>query len=258
MIAYNHVRGFRDCISTLEDANARNQVSIDIIGNDLEIGADDAIEADFTMGNVRIVRNRLRNSFVGISGQPTLGGPMYAVRNVMFNVIYSPFKLHRGSVGDVALHNTVVKTGDALGIYSGVPWQRAYFRNNLFIGGTGFGTYGGFGNGSGRVLDLGSSGTGCTYDFDGFGSIGTNTFQGRVGSASFSSLATMRSMTTEQNGQQVDLTIFAQSVAFPSSGPFPEQPMPDLRLGPASTAVDTGLALVGINDGAMGARPDLG
>jgi cysteine-rich repeat protein len=257
VIAWNRVRGFRDCISTLEDASAHNQTSLDIIGNDLEIGADDAIEADFTMGNARILRNRIRNSFVGISGQPTLGGPTYAVRNVMFNVIYSPFKLHRGSVGDVALHNTVVKTGDALAIYSGVPWQRSYFRNNLFLGGTGGGTYGGFGNGTGRILELAQSGAACSYDYDGLGSIGTGSFQGRVGSATFTSLATLRSNTTEVHAQQVDLSVFAQSVTFPSS-PFPEAMMPDLRLAMMSPAVDTGLALPGINDGAMGAGPDLG
>lgn len=257
VIAYNHVKGFRDCISTLEDGEAKNQVSIDIIGNDIEIGADDAIEADFSMGNMRILRNRIRNSFVGISGQPTLGGPAYSVRNVMFNVIYTPFKLHRGSVGDVALHNTVVKTGDGLGIYSGVAWQRAFFRNNVFIGGTGFGTYGGFGNGSGRVVDVAQSGAGCSYDYDGFGSIGTGSFQGRIGSTSFMSLATLRSGTTEAHAQQVDVSIFASNIAFPSS-PFPEQAQVDLRLANASPAIDTGVALGGINDGAMGTAPDLG
>lgn len=258
VIAYNHVRGFRDCISTLEDAEAHNQTSIDIIGNDIEVGADDAIEADFSMGNMRIVRNRIQNSFVGISGQPTLGGPMYAVRNVMFNVVYSPFKLHRGSVGDVALHNTVVKTGDALGIYSGVAWHRAFFRNNVFIGGAGFGTYGGYGNGSGRVLELSASGTACSYDFDGFGVIGVTGFQGRVGTATFSSLATLRSMTTEAHAQQVDLSMFAQPVTFPSGGPFPEKAMPELRLASGSAAIDNGTPLAGINDGALGAGPDLG
>jgi outer membrane protein TolC len=77
------------------------------------------------------------------------------VRNVMHNVIYSPFKLHRGGSGDVALHNTVVKCGDALGIYPGIAWNRSFFRNNLFIGGQGGGTYGGFGNGTGWSDDAG-------------------------------------------------------------------------------------------------------
>jgi hypothetical protein len=111
VICYNYVRGFRDAISTMEDDEAVDQLSIDIYNNDIEIGADDAIEADFTTGNVRVMRNRISNSFVGISGRPTLGGPSYFIRNVMYNVVYSPFKLHRGSVGDVALHNTVVKCG---------------------------------------------------------------------------------------------------------------------------------------------------
>lgn len=40
--------------------------------------ADDAIEADFTMGNCRVLRNRISNSFMGISSQP--GPPHYGPR----------------------------------------------------------------------------------------------------------------------------------------------------------------------------------
>jgi len=70
VIAYNYVKGFRDAISTMEDSEAVNQVSLDIYNNDIEVGVDDGIEADFTMGNARIMRNRITNSFIGISGQP--------------------------------------------------------------------------------------------------------------------------------------------------------------------------------------------
>ena len=66
------------------------------------------------------MRNRITNCFMGISSQPSLGGPTYFVRNVMYNVVLHAFKLHRGSVGDVGLHNTVVKNGDAFSVYSGV------------------------------------------------------------------------------------------------------------------------------------------
>ena len=258
VVCYNYVRGFRDAISTLEDDEAVNQVSIDIYNNDIEVGADDGIEADFAMGNVRVMRNRIRNSFVGISGQPTLGGPSYYIRNVMHNIVYSPFKLHRGSVGDVAFHNTVVKCGDAFACYAGTTWSHALFRNNLFIGGTGGGDYGGYGNGSGRVAQLADADDTCDFNFDGYGSIGTNSFTGRIGDARFESLAELRSSTTETNAVQVDMSVFAANVTFPASGPFPATTEEDLRIADGSAAVDQGTPLANVNDGYVGSAPDLG
>jgi len=258
VIAYNYVKGFRDAISTMEDSEAVNQVSLDIYNNDIEVGADDGIEADFTMGNARIMRNRITNSFIGISGQPTLGGPAYYVRNVMYNLAHIPFKLYRGSVGDVAFHNTVISSGDAFANYSGATWSRALFRNNLFIGGQGGGSYGGFSNGSGRIAQLSASDVSNDFNYDGYGSIGTGRFRGRIGSTSFNSLAEMRANTTEKNAIEVDMSIFANSIAFPSSGPFPALAVPDLRLASGGVAVNAGVALANVNDGYAGSAPDLG
>ncbi|MFO0564037.1 MAG: chondroitinase-B domain-containing protein [Polyangiaceae bacterium] len=258
VICHNRVKGFRDCISTLEDTGAINQTSLDVYGNDLDVCADDAVEADFTMGNSRVYRNRVRNSFVGMSSQPSLGGPAYFIRNVMFNIIYSPFKLHRGSIGDVAFHNTVVKCGDAFAVYASDPWGRAWFRNNLFIGGTGGGTYGGYGNGDGDVLNLSAAQTNSSFDYDGLGSIGTSKFTGNVSGTNFSSLAQLKSSTTEKNAVQVDLGVFAQSITFPNN-PFPGvSAVPDLSLKSGSAAVDKGTKLDNVNDGFSGSAPDLG
>ncbi|HZY07269.1 MAG TPA: hypothetical protein VFE69_05970, partial [Ilumatobacteraceae bacterium] len=132
VICFNHIALFRDDISLMEYDEAFEQTSIDICNNDIEQATDDAIEADSAMGNVRVFRNRIRNCFDGISAQPNLGGPTYYVRNVMYNVLYTPFKFHNGTVGDIVVHNTAVKCGDALGIYAGEPWRRALFRNNVF------------------------------------------------------------------------------------------------------------------------------
>jgi hypothetical protein len=258
VICYNYVKGFRDCISTMEDSGANNQVSVDIYNNDIEIGADDAIEADFTMGNTRVMRNRISNSFMGLSSQPGLGGPAYFIRNVMYNIIYSPFKLYRGSSGDVAFHNTVVKCGDAVMIVPGRTVSWAYFRNNLLIGGEGGGTYGGYGNGSGRVFHCPDCQPNCDFNYDGFGSIGTGTFTGRIGGDSFSSLAGMRANTTEADAVELDMGVFAAAVEFPASGPFPERSIPDLRILAGSAAADVGVVLANVNDGYAGAAPDLG
>ncbi len=257
VICFNHVADFRDDISLMEYDEAYEQVSIDICNNDIEEATDDAIEADSAMGNVRVFRNRIRNCFDGISAQPDLGGPSYYVRNAMFNVLYAPFKFHNGTVGDVVLHNTAVKCGDALAVYAGAAWSRATFRNNLFIGGMGGGTYGGYGNGSGRICDLADADTSCSFDYDGFASIGTNMFGGRIGAATFSSLATLQSNTTEKHAVMVDLGVFATPPAFPAN-PYPPKPVADLRLAAGSAAVDKGIIIAGLDDDFAGAAPDLG
>ena len=107
VICHNRVKGYRDCISFMEDQSAGEQVCIDVYNNDIYVGLDDAIEADFAMGNCRILRNRITNCFMGLSSQPGLGGPTYFIRNVMYNITNSPFKIARRSVGDVILHNTM-------------------------------------------------------------------------------------------------------------------------------------------------------
>lgn len=254
VICYNFVKGFRDAISTMEDSGAHNQVSIDIYNNDVEIGADDAIEADFTMGNCRVLRNRISNSFVGISSQPSLGGPAYFIRNVMYNLSYTPFKLQRNSVGDVAYHNTVVKSGDGVRVYTSATWSRAVFRNNIFIGGEGSGPNGG----NGRVAYLLSADDTCDFNYDGFGSIGTGRFDGQIGYNRFSSLEELKANTTETNAFAVDLDIFKNTVNFPSSGPFPERSIPDLSLQADGAAVDKGVVLANVNDNYTGSAPDLG
>jgi hypothetical protein len=256
-ICFNHVARFRDNISLMEYEEAFEQTSIDICNNDIEEATDDAIEADSAMGNVRVFRNRIRNCFDGISAQPNLGGPTYYVRNAMFNVLYTAFKFHNGTVGDVVLHNTAVKCGDALGIYAGETWRRALFRNNVFIGGMGGGTYGGYGNGSGRIFDLSDADTSCSFDYDGLASIGTSTFQGRIGAATFNSFATLVANTTEKNAVMVDLGIFASPPAFPAN-PYPPKPVADLRLAAGGAAVDRGAVISGINDDFAGSAPDLG
>lgn len=258
VIEHNYISGFRDCVSLLEGGAVSNQVSIDILGNDLDVCLDDAIEADFAMGNVRVMRNRMVNTFIALSSQPSLGGPTWFIRNVSFANVFQELKPNRGSVGDILLHNTIVSPGDAFGVYAGVTWSRAVFRNNLFIGGTGGGTYNGFSNGDGRVLHAPDTDEATSdFDYDGYGSIGTGTFAGRLGGTTFSSYAEMTSMTSEVHATEVDLSIFAASFDFPDD-PLTMHTVPDLRLAAGSAAIDRGQPLANVNDGFAGAAPDLG
>lgn len=256
VVAFNRIRGFRDCVSLMEGGEARDQVSIDIYGNDLDLCADDGIEADFSMGNVRVYGNRIDRSFIALSSQPSLGGPTYFVRNVLYNTVFQAFKLQRSSVGDVGLHNTSIKSGDAFSVFTTDVFSRSYFRNNLFIGGPG-GSFGGYDSGDGNVMSLRAADATCSFDFDGYGSIDTGTFRGVVGDASFESLAEMQARTTEAHAVSLGLDAFAAQVTFPAD-PFADPPMPSFALNGAGAAVDKATPLANVNDGWTGAAPDLG
>jgi hypothetical protein len=256
IICFNRVSHFRDCISTMEDEYTADQYCIDIYNNDISVGADDGIEADFTMGNCRVMRNRLTNCFVGLSSQPGLGGPTYFVRNVMYNLTYAPFKLHRRSSGDVILHNTVVKPGDGMACFAGIPFDHALFRNNLCIGGpTGDKQWGGYGAGTGNAITLQTIGPHCDIDHDAVGTWRTP-FKGRIGKQTFASPQEMRKGPHETHGIAIGLDVF-NGVAFPEKPETLYDP-PDLRPRPTAAVVDAAQPLANVNDAFAGQRPDIG
>ncbi len=257
VIRNNRVHHWRDGVALLEGDLASDQFSIDIVGNDISECADDGIQADSAMHNVRVLRNRLTNCFMGLSAQPTYGGPLYLVRNVLYNIVFESFKLHNGTTGDVLLNNTVVKSGDAFGVFSGNPILRTFSRNNLLIGGPGH-VWNGYDSGDGRVMDLFDLDTAsANLDYDGFGST-NGLMSGKFGpTIRFASLAELRSLTTEAHAAQVGLNVFAAGVVLPDAA-MTSFAAPDLRLAAGSTAIDAGVAIAGITDGFAGAAPDLG
>lgn len=137
VIRNNYVKGFHDCISHMEDSevSSSGQRSNDFCNNDIYVGCDDGIEADFAFNNCRIIGNRFTNNFNVMSSQPSLGGPTYWIRNVVFNSTMGMFKLNRTSMGDVVLHNTCIKVGDGLSTFDGLAFDWSMWRNNLGLGG---------------------------------------------------------------------------------------------------------------------------
>jgi hypothetical protein len=254
VIGFNRVSGFRDCISTMEDRGVSDQFCIDIYHNEIDTGADDGIEADFCFHNCRVVRNRLTNCFVGLSSQPGLGGPTYFIRNAMYNLTHTPFKLSRSSVGDVLLHNTAVKIGDGFRIPAAADFTLA--RNNLCIGGPSGGQlFGGYSAGRGHAASVVSAGPHCSYDYDAIGTFETP-FGGSIGRQRFASLEELRRGPNETHGVRVDMSVFDR-VAFPTP-PVPERPAADLRPRAGTAVIDAALRLPNINDDFRGAGPDIG
>ncbi|MCX6622130.1 MAG: right-handed parallel beta-helix repeat-containing protein [Acidobacteria bacterium] len=255
VVCHNRVRGYRDCISFMEDTRAAQQVCNDVYNNDISIGNDDAIEADFAMGNCRILRNRITNCFMGLSSQPGLGGPTYFIRNVMYNITNSPFKLSRYSSGDVILNNTCVKVGDGL-MAPHKGWSHALLRNNLCIGGTGGGMFGRYHSGPGRAVYLPGPEETADLDYDAVGSHGLP-FEGLIRAVRFHSIEEMRSRTGERHAVQVDMDVFHDTVPFPDPA-IPEWPVPDLRIRAGSPAAGAGIRLANINDGDGVKAPAIG
>lgn len=256
VVAYNRMSHLGDGVHGSE--HGRLSAS-DIYGNDIEASTDDGIEGDDADTNVRIFRNRITNAFSGVSAQPSNGGPLYIFRNAIYNVLYSPFKLHNDTSGVLIFHNTSVR--------SGIPWhiepggetvKDVVTRNNLFIG-----TRGPALRSTGDMIR-------CDFDRDGFG-----------GAGGPGSLFARLDVFAEWNGQTYGTPESARgsgalyrrygAVLVDAGGNFasglgapgnPETRFPaeqtDLRLAATSRAVDAGVRLPGFNDDFTGKAPDLG
>ncbi len=264
VIAYNDVRGFRDNISLLEDDAGINQINIDIHNNEIRVAADDAIEADFAQGNVRVMNNRITDAFIGISMQPSLGGPTYIMKNSMYNIVHTALKPYRFSEGDVVMHNTIVKVGSGLTSFTNQNFDHALFRNNLALGGVDVGKINGFSPGNSRGADVRRCATDCDFDYD---AVGVTTDASPINSSRIYINGTGTNFSTvEQHG------LIIQGINATDMGPlFPGVSQPttkaavlsehvpqDLRPGPSSPVLDNAELIPGINDNFLGNGPDRG
>ena len=91
---------------------------------------DNCFETDGSVRNVRVMRNRCFNAVLGaMSPQPVFGGPVYFIRNVVYNAWWGPVKIHGEPSGIYYLNNTYV--GEFRQI---MPASNLHLRNNLILG----------------------------------------------------------------------------------------------------------------------------
>jgi hypothetical protein len=269
VIAHNAIAYFHDGIGistygTPPEDPAQRAASIDIYNNDLHLMNDDFIETDGGVHNIRVYQNRGVNAAQGgYSAQPVFGGPVYFIRNLLYNVASGvAFKFSATPAGLLVYHNTIIGEQQVSDPYSNV-----HFRNNLFLGR----------DMDGRgIMTWANATEQYSTDFNGFRrpKIGTAPYRwlapGR-GQATyqptaqdwraFRTLEEFRAATgQEAHGREMDFDVFASM-----SPPDPARRYAvyhamdlDFRLKPGSTAVDAGIALPGINDGFAGGAPDLG
>jgi hypothetical protein len=265
VIAHNSIAFFHDAIGvstygTPEKEQELKAVSIDIYNNDLHLQVDDFIEADGSVHNVRIMRNRGVNAAEnGISAQPVFGGPAYYIRNILYNVPQGgALKIHGGVPGLTAYHNTFISESNA-----GSRYPNSNYRNNLILGTDGpvavaafpFTTPYSVADYNGYRPNRGPDSPENQYSW-----LGPD---GKM--AGFKTLESLREASgLEAHGLTVDYDVFEdlRMPIVPASGsiPGPVYHAVDLnfKLNPKGKAVDAGVVIPNVNDNFTGKAPDLG
>ena len=270
VVAHNYIAYFHDGIDVCthgspDQGEDRRATAIDFYNNDIHLMADDFIEADGGVHNIRVMRNRGVNAAqCGLSAQPVYGGPAYYIRNVLYHVPTGcGLKFNVKPAGMVLYHNTMITEALPGDLFSNVQ-----FRNNLFLGIDAPGR---------SVFRFSNTTAYSTYDYNGYRLNPKTKDQflwlspqpgvlrdyalDRTRAQRLSSLAELRAASgQESHGVEVDYDIFENLQAPDASKPNAVYFARDLnfQLKAGGKAVDTGIRLLGVNDDYTGRAPDLG
>jgi hypothetical protein len=244
VVCYNRISNFADAIDTFDSPRCE---AIDFHNNDVRQMTDDGMELEYARRNVRCFDNRFTDVFQGISVQPVYGGPVFAFRNALYNVVAEPFKMHNSPSGAIFYHNTVVKRGGPLQLHTTEPASNLVMRNNLFVG-----------TAAAYAWECSPRMTDCDFDYDGFAG-GPFTMFLKWNDKRYRTFEEMTAKAPiERHAARVDAaTLFATGATPPADEKQAHAPA-DLRLSDKSSAIDAGQVLSGFNAGFAGRAPDLG
>jgi len=275
VVCYNYITRFHDGIDFdtygLPDGypnvpRDRMPVSNDFYNNDLSHFADNCIEADGSMHNMRVFRNRCMNSSQqATSNQPTFAGPTYHIRNITYNNWNGAVKWSY-SQGAIYYHNTFLSGAIVLSTGGSTPGSNFHFRNNLILGQ----------NPSEKVFEMGTFTNYSTSDYNGFRPNGKVQYSFQWNSPPFNIAAdyvnplVVRQFPTlaaysRDTGQDahsilVDWDMFTNVSPIDYTNPrlLYNPSNYDFTLKPNAKAVDAGVILPNVNDDFTGNAPDLG
>lgn len=290
VVAYNYIADFHDGINVETYGNPdgtvasgtgvygpkyppkeywdRRPVAIDFYNNYITNSHDNPIEIDGSMHNVRVMRNMLINHpSHAFCNQPAMGGPIYWIRNIAYNLPGGSTRLTTGAAGAVFYNNTILsETEGAL--------QNSHWRNNLILG-----------QNAGPVLFNITTYTNYTSsDYNGFYAAASNStlfnwnsppagvmadYLGpdktpQLQTRSFSTLADYSRQTgQDQHSVMLDYSVLRNVPQLDAADVANLQNIYsaddlDFRLVPGSAAEDSGVHLPNVNDDYTGAAPDLG
>lgn len=244
-------------------------VAIDFYGNYITNSHDNPIETDGSMHNVRVLRNMFINhASHAFCNQPTLGGPVYWIRNIAYHLPGGSTRLTAGAAGVLFYNNTILAETQAAGT------SNTHWRNNLMLGENAApaifnvatftsytsSDYNGFRPNPNVAASFlwSAPPAGVTADYNRMGH--TATLDGRE----FATLAEFAAGTgQDRNSVLVDYDVFVNVPMLDAQDAANVQKIYDardfdFRLRPRSAAVDRGIALPTVTDGYAGRAPDLG
>ena len=258
-VCHNSLSGFGSTIfiGFRGRTNPSHSLAIDLHNNDIAWSADDGIEFDGSLRNVRAWENRVRNSLMSLSFSPVWGGPIYAFRNVIYNAASAPFKLNNDPSGVLMYHNTSFRYAetDIYGPYDGNAWPQlgepanyaanSRIKNNIMVG-------------NNDAIFIRQDMPLLEMDYNGYSPGGSFGFQVNGILSTYADIEAFRLGTGfETNGIALQQTVFATTP--PTSADYKIfGPTLDFLLHGQSSAVDQGTILPNINDDYRGIAPDLG
>jgi hypothetical protein len=266
VVCHNYIAYFHDgiCVDThgLPEEGKPKCASIDFYRNDIFNMADDFMEADGGVHNIRIFENRGFNSYhAALSAQPIFGGPVYFIRNICYNIPGTAMKYTVRPSGIFTYQNTFLSD------VSITNFSNGHFRNNLFLGpdenrpslnGTTFTRY--------STLDYNGyrkkNGTGGKYQWRYPTNDSLNhADEKKLTVSDFKTLIDFIKKTGyEVHGVELDYDIF-ENVPMPDpkrKGHIYQIKGYDFRLKSRGKAIDAGCVLPNITDNFSGKAPDLG
>jgi hypothetical protein len=286
VVAHNYVANFHDGIDTemygmpdgshpIDGPNYpprefwdRRPTAIDIYNNYITNAHDNSIEMDGSMHNIRVMRNMLINSASHpMSTQPSVGGPIYFIRNIVYHAPGGSTRMTAGSPGVFFYNNTVLSETNA------AASANAHWRNNLMLGQ----------NAQAAIFSVNTNTNYSSSDYNGFRpNPGNESFQwnsppanvamiladgtssAKIETRKFATLEAYAQATgQDQHSVLVDYDVFMKVTKLDGKDLATVQRLYkaedfDFRLRPGSAAVDRGVALPNVTDGFSGQAPDLG
>ncbi|MCL2121610.1 MAG: hypothetical protein FWH28_05105, partial [Clostridiales bacterium] len=258
--------GVPDGYTAGEVIRDRRPVAIDFYNNYITVMADNFIETDGGLHNIRVMRNYMLNAAErGVSMQPVFAGPVYWIRNVLYHNLFSGVVKFMGDPsGGIWYNNTFCSELSNAGLNSNM-----HFRNNLIL----------YEQPTARLFNYTTHTNYSSSDYNGFcpAPNQANPFGwtsppfDRMTSyppgpttrttRNFATLAAYQAATGQDTHSViVDYGVF-MNVPVPAVGDngriYTEDEF-DFRLKPDSVAVDAGTFLPNVTDDFIGAAPDLG
>jgi len=248
VIRRNTFHDYFDGFGVCPDQTAGVTNETDVYENLVYNAGDDGMETDGQCSNVRIWGNTFHDVLSGISLAPVYTGPVYAIRNLIYRTgvgnsgypgLSFKFNSGYGQSGPMYLfHNTAdaaLPGSSGLDIESPGTWKTIYARNNIW---------------SGTEFALSNANPSQPLDFD-YDDLYTTLANELVWwdglpERHLRTLAAFQVAT----GQEMHGLNVAPGFADAAGG--------DYVLDSSSDLIDAGVVIPGINDGYVGAAPDVG